>query len=242
MVFSGSNYCGVHSDADFIKKMDTEFDYMVTPLVYNLKLRLRSEGDVAYISDVFGTNAKKSESLKNGEIMSIATLFPSPSNKKGGKKGGIVLLKVSQKNKGDDAKKTFNMIVEVSYEDKNNKKYLNKQIVEFGSDKKWNNDDYYDNDAVQKGILLSRYIKLIKNWIKHDRYYFVERLNNKKKTKKKKKSTKKKEEDIYVSNKYKKIFLSFLPYFKEQMEDIKDDTLKQEIDILQALCNENELE
>jgi len=36
----GANYYNVYSPADFRKKMDEEFDFMVTPLVFDLKLEI----------------------------------------------------------------------------------------------------------------------------------------------------------------------------------------------------------
>ena len=65
------------------------------------------------------------------------------------------MLKIARKDVGDDAKKSFNMIIECKFEDKYGKKYNNKQVVEFGEENKYNDDDYYDNLGVQKGILLA---------------------------------------------------------------------------------------
>ena len=40
----GANYYSVHSASEFKKRMDEEFDYMVTPLVFDLRLKLDAPG------------------------------------------------------------------------------------------------------------------------------------------------------------------------------------------------------
>jgi len=35
----GANYYSVHSSKEFANRMDDEFDFMVTPLVFNLELK-----------------------------------------------------------------------------------------------------------------------------------------------------------------------------------------------------------
>ena len=40
----GANYYSVHSTKEFKERMDDEFDYMVTPLVFNLRLNLGAPG------------------------------------------------------------------------------------------------------------------------------------------------------------------------------------------------------
>jgi len=38
-----------------------------------------------------------------------------------------------------------------------------------GDDNKLNEDDYYDNDGIQKGIVLARYVSLISQWLKYEK-------------------------------------------------------------------------
>ena len=40
----GANYYSVHSAGEFKKRMDDEFDFMVTPLVFDLRLKLDAPG------------------------------------------------------------------------------------------------------------------------------------------------------------------------------------------------------
>ena len=51
----GGNYYSVHSNKEFIKTMNEEFKFMVTPLVYNFVLTLMAEGNSCCIEQVFGS-------------------------------------------------------------------------------------------------------------------------------------------------------------------------------------------
>ncbi|HHS93409.1 MAG TPA: VWA domain-containing protein, partial [Campylobacterales bacterium] len=84
----GANYFSVHSSKAFEKLLDKEFEYMVTPLVYDLELKLSNS---AYsIEAVYGSPDAK---MATGEIMKVNTLFPS-HNDGTATKGGVVLIKL----------------------------------------------------------------------------------------------------------------------------------------------------
>src|SRR3989338_6924606 len=68
----GANYYSVHSGKEFKQRMDDEFEYMVTPLVFNLLLKLDSPG--FEIEKVYGSPEANEAT---GEIMKVNTLFPS---------------------------------------------------------------------------------------------------------------------------------------------------------------------
>eukprot|EP01084_Bolivina_argentea_P093005 167285_1 len=50
----GGNYYSVHSNEEFLKTMNDEFKFMVTPLVFNFILTLMAEGNQCCIDQVFG--------------------------------------------------------------------------------------------------------------------------------------------------------------------------------------------
>jgi Ca-activated chloride channel family protein len=120
--------------------MDEEFDYMVTPLVFDLQLKLISEGNK--IEAVYGS---PDADRATGEIMYVNTLFPSPT-KDGKTKGGVILLKVR------DAK---DMQLKVSYKDRSGKSYESSQKVSFKNSSDQN---------IEKAILLSNYVSLMQNF------------------------------------------------------------------------------
>ena len=144
----GANYYSVHSSQEFKKRMDKEFDFMVTPLVYDLELNLASKG--YKIDAVYGSPDAK---LATGSIMKINTLFPSASSDEK-VKGGIVLLRLKKTGYAEDIE------LRVRYKDVEGKEYSNIQKVSFAR-----SDPFYDNSGIRKGILLSEYVTLMHNWM-----------------------------------------------------------------------------
>lgn len=234
----GANYYSVNSSKEFKTRMDDEFEYMVTPLVFNLQLKLESKG--FQIEKVYGSPEANEAT---GELMKVNTLFPAKSS--GGEtKGGIVLLKL--KKISDDTKLTLS----TSYEDRNGKADSDTVSVTF-EDKK---PDFYQNTGIRKGIILSRYVNLLKYWLANeavkttpnlpeplpivilddrtgilvpDDLVFLPLLN-----KWEHQST-----PLTVSQEYKDLFKKFIPYFESEIKAIGDETMSQEVDLLKKLCN-----
>eukprot|EP01084_Bolivina_argentea_P121924 216082_1 len=116
----GANYFAVHSESEFYQKLSLEFNYFVSPMVFNLRLTLESEGGEICIDKVYGSN---DININNGEIMNISSLFPSPPDDDGDIKGGIVLIKLkNNNNNNNNNNKINNLFVECTFEDKKGKK------------------------------------------------------------------------------------------------------------------------
>lgn len=145
---SGANYYSVHSEKEFKETMDDGFDYMVTPLVFDLELKLEADG--YEIEKVYGSPEADEAT---GEIMKVNTLFPSKTEE-GRVKGGIVLLKLNKTSQDG------NLTLEVTYEDRNGQENSDQKEITF-EDK---NEDYYDNLGIRKAIALTRYVSLMKAW------------------------------------------------------------------------------
>merc|ERR1711902_277538 len=195
--------------------------------VFNVSLKLNVEGNSCKIDKVYGAKEKKVKHiLETGEITSINTLFPSQkSKKKGGTKGGIQLIKLKKCDNNDD---NINVEIVVSFEDINGRKYENKQFVTFEPPKLYamndmidfneNEDEndnekvnFYDNLGIRKGILLCKYVELVRNWIQS---------KNK--------------------NKYQtEAFPKFLKHFMYEMKKCKDDQLQKEAKIIEQIINGN---
>lgn len=224
----GANYYSVNDEKEFNAKMDEEFEYMVTPLVFDLKLNLESEGYT--IEKVYGSDTEN-----YGELMNINTLFPSKSVD-GETKGGIVLLKLKKETDSEDPIK-----LKVEYTDRNGEKYSNEQVVEIND----LDEEFYDNTGIRKGIVLTRYVNIIKDWIAYERtedekfmiiydngicdfdeeYYY--KLGEQERQ----------SVDLTVSDEYKKIFTDLKKYIENENKELKDETLEKEIKILDKLIN-----
>ncbi|WP_290817625.1 VWA domain-containing protein [Halovivax sp.] len=147
----GANYYSVYTESEFERRMDEQFEYMVTPLVYDLSLELHAED--AEIVRVYGSGADDSA---DGELMHVHTLFPSP-REDGEAKGGVVLVQV-------DAAAAEDLELEASWETRYGESESSTETVSFPP-----GDEVYGNDAVRKATLLARYGDLLKRWSVHER-------------------------------------------------------------------------
>ncbi|MFK5976455.1 MAG: thiosulfate oxidation carrier protein SoxY [Sulfurovum sp.] len=233
---SGANYYSVHSSKDFEKRLDKEFDFMVTPLVFDLKLSIESRG--YEIEAIYGSPEAK-QSTK--EIMKISTLFPS-AKQDGKVKGGIVLVKLKKTNYRED---DGNINLSVSYKDRDGKRH--NQVASISFDER---DTFYENSGIQKGILLSNYVDLMKNWMLDSRMgcnnsnarytYRQDGLTNPYMREEYRHISKWEEKScpLKISNGYKKIFSIFKREFKKQMEELEDKSLAKELDLINSLIKE----
>lgn len=228
----GANYYSVHNSNEFKERMGEQFEYMVTPLVFDLNLNLESEGykiDAVYGSDT--TN------IDNGNIMKVNTLFPSKTTSNGEVKGGVILLKLHKIENSEDGK----IELKVSYKDREGKEYSNSQVVEFTE-----NNEFYDNTGIRKAIVLARYANTLKNWILYERStndrFLITPQNGIKDCflteneivgilgEHERTSVK-----LTVNNEYREIFNKIKEYIEKQNIYLQDDKLNQEIEILKEL-------
>jgi len=235
----GANYFSVHSPTQFKKLLDREFDYMVTPLVYDLVLKLDSK--TYKIDAVYGS---PEANLATGEIMRVNTLFPSQreNNKT---KGGIILLKLKKLDNSSDKNGTITL--HVTYKDTNNTTHSNSKSVEF-RDK----SEYYDNLGIRKAILISDFVTLMKNWIIDARASCNDSVKwvmddavavmkkcmifpPKRPIYPTLKTWERKSCKLQVSKGYHKVFEIFKKHFKEEMEILQDSSLNQELKVLNRL-------
>jgi Ca-activated chloride channel family protein len=230
----GANYYSVHSPKQFKDRMDDEFEYMVTPLVFNLLLELDAEG--YEIVKVYGSPEADEAT---GTLMKVNTLFPSKKTEEG-TKGGLVLLKIKKISPDGNLK------LKVSYEDRTGTKGSDEAniIIEEKT------PDFYQNTGIRKGILLSRYADLMKNWIIDEResidknqpliptlyretgimYPPIEPELGR---------WEHQSSPLQVSEHYEDLINEFAIYFESEMNTIGDQTLDQELEILNKLGNFN---
>lgn len=230
----GANYHSVHDNEEFKRILADEFDYMVTPMVFDLDFSI--ESDMYDIENVYGTDSIVKE---EGKIMHVNTLFPSSTNSSGEVKGGIIILKLKQKEVQD---KEDDIVLKVTYKDKNKKEYTSEEKVAFK-----NAEEYYDNTGIEKGIALARYVNVIRDWILYERtnkesvlitaksgiiecpdevFEYVLGENERAST------------ELSVSENYKEIFRNLKEYLSKEKDATGDDSIDNEIEILTKLIDE----
>ena len=229
----GFNYYSVHNGEEFKKILADEFDYMVTPLVYDLDLSFKS--DYYQIENVYGSD---SVNKSTGNIMHVNTLFPSSSNEDGDVKGGIIVLKLKKTKEAEKGDIELN----VSYKDTEEESHKNSKKVSLRD----SNEDYYDNSGIRKAIVLARYVGTMKNWITYERTQYEEFEAGKEYN-----VTDYCYDDEYVKNvlgvnertsvklsvseNYKETFRNIKTYIEQENKVLNDKDLNSEIDILNEL-------
>ena len=238
----GANYYAVHSPKEFKQRMDKNFDYMVTPLVFNLQLTMEAPG--FEIQKVYGS-PEANEATK--EIMKINTLFPSEKEEE--TRGGLVLLHMKKRPGSENL-----LRLNVSYENRSGQQ--NSHFVNFEFPNLAESQEHYANKGVRKGIVLSRYATLLKNWSLHERTRqraapvhhrpvspvleiyqnhgippwfpgWEPQLSQ----------WERQSQTLVVSQEYQELFHRFISYFKKEMEAIGDNSMKKETDLLELLVS-----
>jgi Ca-activated chloride channel family protein len=237
----GANYFSVHSSKEFSKLLDKEFDYMVTPLVYDLELKLSNS--MYTIEAVYGS---PESNMATGQIMKINTLFPS-NNDGSATKGGVVLLKLKKNIYMASSDK---LTLDVSYTDVNGKSYSNSQQVSFK-----NKFAYYDNNGIRKAILVSDYVSVMKNWLIDSRAGCNDKVSwaRQQPIEIQKRcmiypplhpeyprvaTWERKSCKLSVSAGYKKFLQLFRKMYVKEMQMLGDDSLNKEANILSSLINQ----
>lgn len=227
----GANYYSVHSGYDFRERLDEEFEFMVTPLVFDLALTLEADG--FEISKVYGSPEADEAT---GEIMRVNTLFPSRS-KEGETRGGIVILKLQKTS--DSA----SIVLKTSYKDRAGRKDGSEAEIEISQ-----KSDYYANSGIRKGIILARYADLIKSWINDTRKYYKRSepkpfdfwINRERglwppEPMPALGQWERESIDLEVSEHYGIMFKVFKNYFSEEIKSIGDKNLEQELEMIDKL-------
>jgi len=233
----GANYYSVHSPAQFIERMDEGFDFMVTPLVFDLRLALEGEG--WSIDKVYGSPEADEAT---GEVFRVNTLFPSRT-RDGRTRGGLILLKLSRNPEVENRE----LKLSVSYENRVGERFAGETLVAFADP----DARHFDNAGIRKGVLLARYANLLKDWILDERSsYHEERpiirplvhpdrgipipppwrrvhLGE----------WERRSMPLFVAHAYRKVFRQFKEYFAAEIEAIGDEDLKQELKVLDRLVN-----
>jgi Ca-activated chloride channel family protein len=224
----GANYYSVHSAGEFKERMDDEFDFMVTPLVFDLLLSLNATG--FEIEKVYGSPEADEAT---GEILKVNTLFPS-KKEDGEVKGGVILVKLKKLSPEGQLK------LKVSYQDRSGREDSDEAEVEFNE----TIPDFYQNSGIHKAILLSRYADLLKDWIVDERsglqagqvvptvtlesgILIPVELGE----------WERQSLPLQVSEPYRKLFALYAPYFEKERKSIGDSNLQQEEVVLKKLSS-----
>lgn len=171
----GANYYSIHTPGEFQKRLVTDFNYTVTPLVFNLTLSVDPSSVASNetnqqgwrILAVYGSPNPNSTAYAavngNGTVTEVNTLFPSPKSEEG-IKGGVILMRVAAPEQGLNA---VPLILDVSYTDRAGYTSTSKRTVKLPAEEisLSKTVPYFQSSGVRKAVLLARYTDLVRNWL-----------------------------------------------------------------------------
>ena len=159
----GANYFSVHSATEFKRQLDEGFDYMVTPLVFDLNLKVESSG-----YDIRAVYGSPEADLATGEIMKINTLFPS-LRVDDQTRGGLVLLHLDRVSAvGAD------LTLSVNYTDRGGQLHRSQQMIEFADPA----EPHFDHTGIHKGVVLARMVNVMHDWLRYESQPVATSLSN----------------------------------------------------------------
>lgn len=225
----GANHYFVHSSAEFRERLAEEFTYMVTPLVFDLSLTVETDG--VEIDTVYGSpNADRS----TGEVLHVATLFPSPTTN-GETRGGVTLLRL---NKPDPVG-----AVELTARWTERDGTTNRESVSVSLP---TDAPQFDNSGIRKAVVLARYGEVLREWASNVR---ANAGNMPDETSGEGVDDWQYDPDdpfseweeqsipLRVPEAYIERFDALYEYVESEAAQLGDDTLQQELDVLDVLRN-----
>jgi Ca-activated chloride channel family protein len=218
----GANHYFVHSADEFEQRLGEEFDYMVTPLVYNLDLELEADG-----YEVEAVHGSPSAGDGTGPLMHVGTLFPS-AKQDGKARGGVVLVRVAQTTPDADLE------LVASWTERDGSDHAERVAVSMPDD-----PETFAHDGVRKAVALARYARELRAWAGdvHDRadratgvddWLLPDQLGD----------HERESVPLVVPDEYADRFTRLREYLTAEKTAVGDDSLGQELDLLGTLCQE----
>lgn len=232
----GANYYSVHSAWEFKKRMDLEFDYMVNPLLFDLKTRFVS--DAYEIEEIYGS---PEANISTGELMRVNTLFPSPASETG-IKGGVILLKLKNKTgaappAGSAAESAGSLEIKLITEYELRSGALESSSVEIAAPAPGSVSAAGEKDA-RKAVLLARFVRLSKEWLSRGSKSDTARPELKD-TSGGRNYWERESKPLGISKTYADAFAKFNSHFEEESAAIGDDDLMREKELIELILKSN---
>jgi len=221
--------------------MDEEFDYIVTPIVFDVSIEMVNDGTVEFKPEwIFGSPGH--EIPAENKLFEANSIFPSTKSDPTLTKGGVILVQLKKHILPDDQQKPI-LPLRVSYKDRNNKieiddttldlsKFINTTIT----------GDCYQNSLVRKAVLLVRYVNFMKIFLRDtatkaqhpsmNEFIGIPIPDFPPTNDKNFGATIEK-----LSPEYSEIFKKFIAYFEREMIEIADPLLNRELEKLVAIFN-----
>jgi len=220
----GANYYSVDSASAFDERMTDGFDYMVTPLVYDLTLEVETDG--YEIERVYGSPQAEAST---GQLMHVTTLFPSRSTSNGSE-GSVVLVELNRTGGTDNE----TVSLTASYETASGAERSSTRTVVFEN----RSAPYFETTGVRRAVVLTEYATLLRNWMSHERSGGVGVAADDAIESRDLGQWEQQSVELRVSDPYGERIAAFRPYFRQHAEALGTEQFEADLAVLDRLINE----
>jgi Ca-activated chloride channel family protein len=217
----GANHYFIHSADEFEQRLGDEFDYMVTPLVYDLDLKLDPDG-----YEIEAVHGSPSASDASDQLMHVSTLFPS-AKEDGKARGGVILVRLSETQPDGDVELT------ASWTERDGSEQTERVSVTMPD-----GPETFAHTGVRKAVSLARYARELRTWAQdvHDRADGAtgvdDWLPHDARGQHERESV-----PLVVPDEYARRFADLREYITDEMGVVEDTSLQQELELLDTLCD-----
>ncbi|MFT4889946.1 MAG: Ca-activated chloride channel family protein [Halobacteriales archaeon] len=216
----GANHYFVHSAAEFERRLGDEFDYMVTPLVYDLDLTLDADGyEIAAVHGVPGREGPTEQ------LMRVGTLFPS-AKEDGEARGGVVLVRLERTRPDADLE------LVASWTERGGGEHTERATVTLPEEA-----ESFAHQGVRKAVALARYARELRAWAEEiharadsatgvDDWLLPDQRGQ----------HERESVPLVVPEEYAERFDRLRRYLAGEMDVVNDPALEQELTLLDTLC------
>lgn len=219
----GANHYFIHSADEFEQRLGKEFDYMVTPLVYDLELAL--DADRYEIEAVHGS---PSGDAASDQLMYVGTLFPS-AKQDGEARGGVLLVRLAPTD-GEGS-----LALQASWTDRNGGEHTERTSVSLPDE-----PGPFTHNGVRKAVALARYARELRAWASDvhdgaatgtgvDDWLLPDQRGE----------HERESVPLVVSDQYAHRFATLRSYLADEMEAVNDESMSQELSLLNTLWRSN---
>ncbi|UJR20998.1 hypothetical protein I4U23_024098 [Adineta vaga] len=203
-----SNYFSVHSKESFRRILLTDFNYIVTPIAFNVRIFV--ESNKYEIDKVYGIPEGENTVISN-HIITIDSYSASAMDKLNRIKGSLFLVKLKETVSVHDHSSDNQIRLTIKYEKANDgqQQSLPSEMISING--------FNMNESIRKAILLVQYAILIQA-ILRDVSEHTRTCDN--------------EVKLRISRTMKNDLLKFRTHFVEEMKVLDDEQLTRELDIL----------
>jgi Ca-activated chloride channel family protein len=218
----GANHYFVHSADEFEQRLGEEFDYMVTPLVYDLDLEVDAEG-----YEVEAVHGSPSADAADGQLMRVGTLFPS-AKQDGEARGGVVLVRLTQTSLDAELE------LVASWTERGGGEQVERVTVSMPD-----TPEKFAHTGIRKAVGLARYARELQAWARevHERADGATGVDDwllpDQRAQHERESV-----PLVVPDQYADRFSRLREYLEREMVAVDDETIQQELELLGTLCQQ----